>query len=66
LDQFSLKTKLILNIRGTDNPPIFKQLIDEECQYAFFQDHASAHKARLSTDALREVTGDRIISQNLW
>jgi hypothetical protein len=40
--------------------------MDEEYQYAFFRDSASAHTARASVDALRKVFEDRIIISGLW
>jgi hypothetical protein len=45
----------------------FPQLTEEERLYGWFpQDSATAHAARMSTQALSDVFGGRIISSDIW
>jgi hypothetical protein len=55
--------RYVNNIRS----PFFVKLTAEERLYGVFQqDSATANTAYVSSEALREVFGDRMISRGLW
>jgi hypothetical protein len=47
--------------------PFFQELTEEERLYGWFQqDSATAHTAHHSKQVIREVFGERVISDGLW